>query len=88
MKGIPLQNDGCRTAPELNGNKYYKSSFTRDVHLLAQVEKIWYQYDMDNNGSLEFVEILPFLEQVSSNVRYSKDDQLEIFKEMDSDKDG
>lgn len=54
--------DSMTNTPDLEGLKYYTSPFTRDVHLLAQVEKIWCNYDMDNNGSLEFIEILPFLE--------------------------
>ena len=78
--GLKDENDGLQTAPDLNGDRYYTSKFVRDVHIMAQVERIWFQYDQDQNGTLEFIEVMPFLEQVQRNVKYDHDELLGIFK--------
>ena len=34
--------------------KFKQTSFTRSVRILAEVEKIWILYDLDDNGSLDY----------------------------------
>ena len=62
-----------RKRRELNGSieidfspspkrEYEQSKFSKDVKILAQVEKIWVMYDLNHDGDLQFDEIRPYLE--------------------------
>ena len=53
-----------RERPEGYNNN--KSRFSKDVQILALIEKIWVMYDMDANGDLEYEEIKPYLKAISS----------------------
>ena len=37
--------------------RYKESKIARDIRIIAEVEKIWIQYDLDNNGELDYTEI-------------------------------
>ena len=42
-----------------------ESKVSRDIRIMAEVEKIWIMYDLDNNGTLEFDEIQQYLQQMA-----------------------
>ena len=38
-----------------------ETKISREIRILAEVEKIWIQYDIDQNGELDFDEISEYL---------------------------
>ena len=45
--------------------KLKQTPFTREVRILAEVEKIWILYDLDDNGSLDYEEIELYLKEMA-----------------------
>ena len=92
-------NSSARKRRELNGSiqidsspspkkEYEISKFSRDVKLLAQVERIWVMYDVNNDGDLQFDEIKEYLDLIMRNTAHSEDDLRKIFDEIDEDGNG
>ena len=46
-------------------NKMKQTPFTREVRILAEVEKIWILYDLDDNGTLDYEEIELYLKEMA-----------------------
>ena len=42
-----------------------ESSISKQIKVLSEVEKIWIMYDLDNNGTLEFGEIVLYLKEMA-----------------------
>ena len=79
-----------RRRRELNGSieldcspppikQYEQSQFSKDCQMLAQVEKIWVMYDVNNDGDLSFDEIRHYLDIIMKNSSYSEDDLRKVF---------
>ena len=45
--------------------KFKQTPFTRTVRILAEVEKIWILYDLDENGTLDYDEIELYLKEMA-----------------------
>ena len=57
--------------------------------MLAEVEKVWILYDLDNSGELEFDEIEKYLKEMAfPHLTHSDDDLHKIFDEIDTDGSG
>ena len=41
----------------------YDTKTSMEIKILAEVEKIWINYDLDQNGTLEFNEVETYLQQ-------------------------
>ena len=39
----------------------FETEISRDIKVLAEVEKIWIIHDLDNNGALDYPEIESYL---------------------------
>ena len=65
-----------------------ESRVSRDIRILAEVEKIWILYDMDDNGELDFDELSAYLRNRSCSDKELKHEELQkIFDEMDENGD-
>ena len=65
------------------------SAFSKEVKVLAEVEKIWILYDLDGNESLDFEEIQKYLEERAfPHLSLSEDDLKDIWNKIDIDGDG
>lgn len=53
----------------------------------AEVDRVWAEYDKDNNGYLQKDEAIVFIKAMMGNVgcEYNQDEFDECFKEMDTD---
>ena len=40
-----------------------ETRISREIRVLAEVEKIWIQYDMDDNGELDYNEVSNYLQE-------------------------
>ena len=47
------------------------SSVSRSIKILSEIEKIWILYDLDDNGTLEYGEIMMYLKEMSPNLDLS-----------------
>ena len=62
----------------LKGQKI--TTISREIKVLAEVEKIWILYDLDENGTFEYGEIELYLKEMAYPHLDLSDDQLhEIF---------
>ena len=43
-----------------------ESEVSKEIRVLAEVEKIWILYDLDENGTLDFEEIREYLREMAS----------------------
>ena len=60
-----------------------------EIKVLAEVEKIWIIYDLDQSGTLEFKEICKYLKETAYPYLTLSDQTLkELFDGMDVDGDG
>ena len=68
--------------------KFKQTPFTRTVRILAEVEKIWILYDLDENGTLDYEEIELYLKEMAyPNLDLSTDQLEELFNRIDLDSD-
>ena len=42
-----------------------ESTISMQIKVLSEVEKMWIIYDRDNSGSVDFEEIVAYLEEIS-----------------------
>ena len=60
-----------------------------EIKAVAEVEKIWILYDLDNNGELDFIETKAYLKEMAYPYLSITDDRLdEIFRSIDFDGSG
>jgi len=58
-----MKKDEFNSNPEMSvfelKRKYlrHESKVSRDIRILAEVEKIWIKYDLDGNGLLDYEEV-------------------------------
>ena len=65
-----------------------ESKVSRDIRILAEVEKIWIMYDLDYNGTLEFDEIQKYLREMAFPHLTLTDDQVQkLFDSIDENGD-
>ena len=66
----------------------HETKISREIKILAEVEKIWIQYDMDNNGELDFDEISEYLtNRACSHLKLSHIQLKAIFDLIDQNGD-
>ena len=66
--------------------EYNLSPFVREVKILAETEKIWILYDLDNNVALDFDEVEMFLKEMAYLDLAISDEKLkELFENIDID---
>ena len=72
--------------------KKYKAKETtvaRSIRVLCEVEKVWTVYDLDDNGSLDYEEIVLYLKEMAFPHLDLCDEMIEIiFDKLDTDGDG
>ena len=60
-----------------------------EIKAVAEVEKIWILYDLDNNGELDFTETKAYLKEMAYPYFSITDEKLdEIFRSIDCDGSG
>mmetsp|Transcript_7860 Transcript_7860/g.12167 ORF Transcript_7860/g.12167 Transcript_7860/m.12167 type:complete len:87 (-) Transcript_7860:151-411(-) len=65
-----------------------ESKVSRDIRILAEVEKIWIMYDLDYNGTLELDEIQKYLREMAFPHLTLTDDQvMKLFDSIDENGD-
>ena len=65
------------------------TKISREIKIVAEVEKIWIQYDLDGNEALDFDEILQYLKERAYPHLTLEDHQLSsIFSSIDIDGNG
>ena len=65
------------------------TKISRDIKILAEVEKIWILYDIDSSGKIEKSECSLYLKQMAEPRMELKDEQIdEIFDLIDFDGNG
>ena len=57
-----------------------------EIKILSEVEKIWINYDLDNNGTLEYNEVETYLVQRCPHIPDTE--MQETFAKMDINNDG
>ena len=63
-----------------------ESEVSMEVKALAEVEKIWILYDLDNNGELDFAETKAYLKEMAYPYLSIPDDKLDdLFRSIDYD---
>lgn len=66
-----------------------ETNVSRDIRVIAEVEKIWIMFDGDDNGKLDKEEITDYIKFMAQPVLELSDAHInEIFKLIDLDKDG
>ena len=57
-----------------------------EIKAVAEVEKIWILYDLDNNGELDFAETKAYLKEMAYPYLSIPDDKLDdLFRSIDYD---
>ena len=65
-----------------------ESKVSRDIRILAEVEKIWIIYDLNSDNCLNFPEVKLYLEDmVADGLKLGDEEINRIFKEMDTNDD-
>ena len=66
-----------------------KEDLAKEIKILAEVEKIWILYDIDNSERLDFNEVSLYLKEMAfSNVHLTDEQLRAIFDSMDENNDG
>ena len=61
-----------------------ESGVAREIRVLAEVEKIWILYDLDQNGTLDFDEICNYLKEMAyPDLSLSDKDLKRLFDKID-----
>ena len=61
-----------------------ESQTSREIRMIAEIEKIWILYDQDNSGYLEIEEVKEYMSQVAkSHMKISDQELTAIFKAID-----
>ena len=69
-----------------NKNFYTESKTTQSIKLAAEVEKIWILYDIDQNGNLDYEELVQYFNEVAVPCLSLTQTQMhEMFNELDED---
>ena len=67
----------------------HETDVSRQIKVLSEVEKIWIIFDIDNSGTLEFNEIIDYLQQMAfPQLDLSLSDIKHIFEKIDKDDSG
>ena len=76
----------------LNGKQLecqQETELSREIRILAEVEKIWIIFDLDNSGKLDKVEIKDYIKYMAGDALTLNDDEIdEVYKLIDTDDDG
>ena len=66
-----------------------ETKMAREIKVIAEVEKIWILYDLDENGELDYEEISHYLKEVAyPHLKMTQDHIRSIFDSIDSDGNG
>lgn len=67
----------------------YESNVSKEIKVLAEVEKMWILYDLDGSGTIEHDECASYLREMSSpTLELSDKEIMDIFCLIDMDGDG
>lgn len=71
------------------GQNQLETDISREIKLLAEVEKIWILYDLDKNGKLDIKEIKDYINTMAVPSLVLSDSELtSVFNKIDTDGDG
>lgn len=66
-----------------------ETTISREIRVLAEVEKIWIIFDLDNSGSLDRDEIKDYIKFMAGSALTLNNEHIdEIYSLIDSDNDG
>ena len=69
--------------------RLYETEVSREIRILAEVEKIWIIFDGDRSGTLDCEEVKGYFRFMSESVANFSEEQLnEIFNLIDDDNNG
>ena len=69
-----------------NKSFYTESKITQCIKIAAEVEKIWILYDIDQNGNLDYEELVQYFNEVAVPCLSLTQSQMhEMFNELDDD---
>ena len=81
--------DSALALPNTLKRMEFETQISRDIKVLAEVEKIWIIHDLDNNGALDFNEIEKYLTTMSDPKLNAPYEEIKkIFDSIDTDKSG
>ena len=66
----------------------FETSVATDIKVIAEVEKIWIMFDLDNNKTLDFKEIQTYVNLMVPKVEISDEEVFDLFQAMDTDSNG
>ena len=66
----------------------FETSVATDIKVIAEVEKIWIMFDLDNNKTLDFKEIQTYVNLMVPKVELSDEEVFDLFQAMDTDSNG
>lgn len=66
-----------------------ETSISREIKLLAEVEKIWIIFDVDKDGLLDIREIADYIDSMTvPKLEMTNEQMTEVFNVIDTDGDG
>ena len=66
----------------------HETRIMREIRIIAEVEKIWIQYDLDENGFLDFDELSEYLMIVAiPHLKLTSDQLKALFDKIDDNGD-
>lgn len=72
-----------------NMNYNFETEISREIRILAEVEKIWIIFDIDSSGHLDKVEIKDYIKYMAGPSLTLTDEQIdEVYSLIDTDNDG
>ena len=57
----------------------FETSVATDIKVIAEVEKIWIMFDLDNNKTLDFKEIQTYVNLMVPKVELSDEEVFDLF---------
>ena len=72
-----------------NMSNNFETEISREIRILAEVEKIWIIFDVDSSGHLDKVEIKDYIKYMAGPSLTLTDEQIdEVYALIDTDNDG
>ena len=76
----------------LDGRKMhcpFETKVSKEIRILAEVEKVWIIYDLDNSGSLDKEEVKDYIKFMAGAGNSMTDDQIDqVYDMIDIDNNG
>ena len=82
-------DSGCQHCKFFRKKEKFETDVSREIKVLAEVEKIWIIFDIDDSGELEIDEVKEYLKKMAfPHLNIHEEDVQSLFDEIDTDKSG